>query len=151
MKFQYTLAECIERRSVLVPWSGCRLWLAACTRAGYGLFSFKGKLMYAHRAAWLVANGELPAGMLVCHRCDIPSCINPDHLFLGTCLDNSRDAVRKDRDAHGERHGNAVLTAEQVRAIRADQRSSRVTADEYGIASSTVRRIRRGVDWARVQ
>jgi hypothetical protein len=85
--------------------------------------------------------------MFVCHRCDVPACVNPDHLFLGTHLDNVRDAISKDRHARGEVNGHAKLTADDVRAIRADRRIQRVVAAEYGVARTVVSRIRSGTRW----
>lgn len=145
-----TPAERLERRSVLVPWSGCRIWLGAINPdTGYGVIGVGRKTPATHRVAWESVHGPIPLGMHVCHHCDVRPCINVTHLFLGTHADNMRDCWSKDRDAHGERHGNAVLTAVQVAAIRLDPRTSPHVAIDYGIASSTVRRIRRRVDWAR--
>lgn len=77
---------------------GCWEWAGASNGAGgYGSFSFLGRRFLAHRfAAWLTF-GDIPTGMLVCHQCDNPKCVRPEHLFLGTALDNARDAVAKGR------------------------------------------------------
>ena len=80
--------------------SPCWLWVAARLPDGYGNFSggykkFGTKI--ASRASWIMANGPVPGGLLVCHRCDQPLCVNHAHLFLGTALDNRRDAVAKGR------------------------------------------------------
>lgn len=78
---------------------GCWLWTASKNRQGYGYFRFDGKMMKAHRMAWLLVHGEIPEGMLVCHTCDNPSCVNPEHLWLGTNQDNQNDMNAKGR--HG--------------------------------------------------
>lgn len=84
-----------------VPYCGCWLWLGSGTQAGYGHFYFNGKVQLAHRASHEIFKSAIPLRMLVCHRCDTPSCVNPDHLFVGTHADNASDKFAKDR---GERN-----------------------------------------------
>lgn len=78
------------------------------------------------------------------HSCDNPPCVNPDHLSIGTKLDNNRDAISKGRNQHAEHHWNAKLTTEQTNAIRLDPRIGSVIAKEYGISQSAVSRIKTG-------
>jgi hypothetical protein len=66
------------------PESGCWLWTAALLKDGYGGFKVERKMLRAHRFAWERKHGPIPKGMVVCHKCDVPGCVNPDHLFLGT-------------------------------------------------------------------
>lgn len=75
----------------------CWLWLGVKDRKGYGRITLGTKNLKAHRVSFELANGRLDDGMLICHRCDNPSCVRPDHLFAGTASDNMRDAVRKGR------------------------------------------------------
>lgn len=82
----------------------CWLWKGTKTRLGYGQIGadaqpgiYRPAVLYAHRVAWELANGPIPTGLFVCHRCDTPGCVRPDHLFLGTQTDNMRDAAKKGR------------------------------------------------------
>lgn len=95
------------------PETGCLEWQKARDVHGYGRIGGQGKtVLYAHRVAWEMENGPIPGGMYVCHRCDNPACIRPEHLFLGTQLDNIRDMVAKGRT------GTTKLTDLQVQEIR---------------------------------
>ena len=101
---------------------GCWRWLDKPNSDGYGAFGWNvlGRQfrVKAHRYSWMLHIGPIPAGICVCHHCDIPACINPEHLFLGSCAENAKDRNSKNRQARGIHHGNALLTAETVRSIR---------------------------------
>lgn len=137
----------------------CWLWLGArigdCGRSQYGAFSMprvpvRGRKVsiprYAHRVAWELTHGPIPEGLNVCHRCDVPLCVNPGHLFVGTQLDNMRDAKRKGR-LHVQRRGRQVLNDSQIAEIVA-LRQSGVTllaiADRYGVSKGFVSMVARG-------
>lgn len=76
---------------------GCWVWTGKRSREGYGRFSLDGRLVNAHRWSWERAVGPIPNGLLVCHHCDNPPCVNPEHLFVGTIQDNTRDMLAKGR------------------------------------------------------
>lgn len=99
----------------------CWLWRGQLSSAGYGKIGSGGANsvnILSHRLSWEYANGSIPDGLCVLHKCDNPPCVNPDHLFLGTMTDNMADKVSKNRQQKGETSGSNLLTDDQVRAIR---------------------------------
>ena len=112
-----------------------------------------GKRMYAHRASFIAFNGPLAEGMFACHRCDTPCCVNPDHLFAGAPIDNSRDAVAKGRHPHGEKNGTHKLTASDVLSIRSllGAFSDAELGRRFKVSTTSVRSIRIGRTWKQLK
>jgi len=133
------------------PNSGCWLWEGRPQGSnGYGRMKVGGHSVPAHRYAYEIHKGQVPVGMQVCHRCDVPLCVNPDHLFLGTGRDNKQDCVAKDRHIYGARHSRAKLTDGAVKAILADRRKHYVIAIQYGVSSSLIGKIKSRKMWRHV-
>ena len=132
--------EMVEENCIPVPMSGCLLWLGGTDTQGYGMLWSEGKSWNAHRFMWFVVNGSIPRGMHVLHRCDVPLCVNPKHLWLGTHTDNMRDMHRKQRWAN-------KLTPDDVQSIRNCRGTQVAVAAKYGVSQSLVSRIRGGLRW----
>jgi hypothetical protein len=132
---------------------GCMIFTGFRNNRGYG-FIGQGRAglrsILAHRAAWEIARGHIAVGAHVLHTCDNPSCVNPNHLELGTAAESMRQKVARGRQPRGSRVHNSKLTAAKVRAIRADPRSRSVIGREYGISGSTVGEIKRREIWKHV-
>ena len=133
--------------------NGCLLWTGATNEKGYGQTTVGRRRYYVHRLAWEFHNRvPIPAGWVVMHICDEPSCANPKHLKIGTQLDNMRDASLKGRTTGGERSAQAKLTWEQVRIIRARYargESQGVLAREFGVSRQNIGRIVNEQGWRR--
>lgn len=156
----------------------CWLWRGS-RGVRYGRITIDGRFVQAHRAAWSLAYGGIPSGQLVCHHCDNPLCVNPEHLFIGTQQDNMRDCAAKGRNgsqaspeklargrrhglqkhperaARGEAHGHTCLSEQQVREIRSQWFTGKFTmtaiAAVYGVSRKTVSHIVHGITWSHVR
>ena len=143
--------------------NGCWIWTGGLTRYDlsrihqlrYGLFFLNERdrlVVRAHRWSWEHTHGPIPENMFVLHTCDNPPCVRPDHLFLGTPLDNMRDMIAKGRQQHpaGEHHQRAKVTWEQVHEMRRRRAGGELVgslAREYGLEESTASRLLRGLTW----
>lgn len=142
-----TVGEHIDARTMTIPESGCWLWTGGANDMGYGSLGIGGKKLYAHRASYEWFHGAIPKGMEVCHKCDVPLCVNPDHLFLGTHKENMSDSARKGRAKQPRFRSDhtaprSILSEEQVRMIRGDPRSNAELARATGIPSHVIQRVR---------
>jgi hypothetical protein len=151
----------IERvldKVVRIPFSGCWIFTGAANEFGYGIVGTGGRGMpndRAHRITYKHFHGEIPSGMFVCHECDVPSCCNPSHLFLGTNQDNVDDMVKKGRNSKpprnphvvGSAHPKSMFTEDQIRSMRAEHSAGKSMyriAKETGAAQVTIQRIIHG-------
>lgn len=137
---------------------GCWLWTGWTLNSGYGEIMINAKKITVHRLSYKLANGPIPNGMFVCHKCDVPLCVNPEHLFLGDNKANRQDAVSKRRHPFGENIHWAKLTEEKVLEIRAQYRkgkrghphykdNSEELAVKYGVKPSTIKHVGARRSW----
>lgn len=135
----------LQERVVRIPFAGCWVWTQSeCLRGGYGQV---GHGTYgtnkAHRLSYAAFHGDC-TGYWVCHTCDNPACINPDHLFLGDAMDNHQDMVRKGRGNYARiAKRMRKLKPQQVREIRVSPLSQVALGSLYGVSSGTIGQIRR--------
>ena len=140
----------------VVKSDGCWRWAGSLATAGYGRINLGGGVrVLAHRHSYELHFGELPDGLFVCHRCDNRACVNPAHLFLGTCADNNADAAAKGRlrGQPGEANCRAKLTPDDVRRIRQRKAGGERAADlaqEYGVTPAAVYHLVRRLTWGHV-
>jgi len=130
---------------------GCWVWQGNKKPSGYGYINHNGKKEHTHRLMWELNNYMVPKGMSVCHVCDNPSCINPNHLFLGTAQDNATDKVNKDRQLKHETHPAAKLTKKQVNRIKlllkCNKYFHREIAEHFSVCAGTISAISRSEIW----
>lgn len=132
----------------------CWLWTGMKNEKGYGEIRIKYRTVFAHRLSFALHFGETPEGLCVLHRCDQPSCVRPDHLFLGTRKQNRADCLSKNRHSKGENSGVSKLTSQQILEIRALRlKNVRIVeiAKKFGIGNSQVSRIAKRTTWTHLK
>jgi HNH endonuclease len=165
--------EDIDAKVAIVPETGCWLWTGGWNNQGYGVLGSRNKKYLSHRVSYECRFGAIPDGLNVLHKCDTPTCCNPDHLFLGTHAENMRDCAIKGRAgpvrkpenllrgarwalAHpessvmGTSHPLHKLDEDKIRRIRVDTRKKRVIAEEYGVSSKLIVNIQQRRTWKHV-
>ena len=143
---------CTDKCKILfnvVNVNGCWIWQRSKDKDGYGYIKAKGirSAYKAHRLSYKIFNGEITDGLFVCHKCDNPSCCNPEHLFLGTAQENKHDSIIKDRHATGSRCHKSKITKEQAIYILKSSLSAPKLASEYGIHRNSIYALRSGKTW----
>ena len=148
----------------------CLIFTGCRDDCGYGRITRDGRLVRIHREVWIKNNGAIPEGKEICHTCDNPACINPDHLWAGTHLENMQDRSAKGRQARlfgnthtrgksinrGSKHGRSKFTEEQVKAIKSSLSVNKTwgnviaLAAEYGVSRTAINHIRAGTRWSHV-
>ena len=145
-----------EDKFIPEPNSGCWLWTASVNQDGYGNFGIGSRAdktqfsAKAHRIAHELYVGPIPAGLSVLHRCDIPSCVNPNHLFLGTQADNVHDMEKKGRGRHlrGAAHGRVKLSESDVRYIRNSDKRNVDLARMFNVTKTHIGYIKNRKAWS---
>lgn len=145
----------VDKNGPIHPTCGqCWSWTGGLSKRGYGQFMVGRRGLRSHRYSYTLHVGRIPNGLSVLHKCDNRSCVNPDHLFVGTTLDNQRDKVLKCRQAKGETNGSSKLTEAQALEIKARYKresyrvsNSRELAKEYGVCRATIVAIGTGQVW----
>ena len=123
-----------EDKCMPEPMSGCWLWIAGFLHNDYGSFFYEGRNQKASRVAWKIYRGPIPEGLCVLHKCDIRSCVNPDHLWLGTVADNNADTRRKGRAVFmpGDYRGHVKVTDKQIDRLRYLRATTDITLEDLG-------------------
>lgn len=136
--------------------NGCIKWTGCKDKKGYGQIGKGGGYeghYFAHRVAWELKNGSIPNGLFCCHKCDNPSCVNSEHLFLGTVDDNAKDCVCKGRCHPGEKTFGAKLNEKSVREIKelCKTECQALIAKKFNVSCSTICLIKSGKIWKHIK
>lgn len=132
---------------------GCWEWVG-CKMKGYGMMNVNGIPKLASRLSWEIHYGPIPANKMVLHKCDNPSCSNPEHLYIGDQFDNMADMWNRGRanpgHVYGSKHGNSKLTDEDAKLIRHSTQKTRELADQFGVSMTTIQYVRSGKSWKHI-
>ena len=145
-----TLEDRFDEKYTPCPVRGCWMWEGSVSGNGYGQIGENYKVFSSHRISYELHVGPIPAGMFVLHKCDVKTCVNPEHLFLGTQADNVADMKNKGRCNKGEDRPQAKLTEANVIAIRADTRPQRKIAEEYEVDQALIWKVKHRKAWSHV-
>lgn len=149
-----TLKERFLEKCEAIPIAGCWLWMGQVRPNGYGYIvetnNQQQRKVSAHRLAYEMFVGEIPTGVIVCHRCDVRCCVNPDHLFAGSVLDNINDKLKKGRQPRGVEINTAKITPKQAVEIFESTEETAALMARYGVGRCAVRYIKRGMSWGHV-
>lgn len=151
-KYEKTLDERLGEKVELIPFSTCHWWTGSLNHNGYGQIKANGVNTRAHRVAYRLFVGPIPIGLQILHSCDNRSCVNPDHLFIGTNADNNRDMCKKGRQPKGEGHGSAKLSESEVKKIRSmyGDQSCTELAIIFGVSRPSISKIVNRQVWVHI-
>jgi len=147
------ILERFEEKVLAENDNGCTIYTGAKYHGGHGAFYMDGKQVHAHRVAYELYVGEIPKDMCVCHKCDVPSCVNPDHLFLGTQADNMQDKLNKGRQLKGSDIKSSKLDESLVSSIKRRLREGARQIDlvrELGVSKQIISSIAVNRTWRHV-
>jgi len=133
--------------------TGCLEWTGRTVRGGYGAITIKRKTVMAHRFWFVKCGGVIPDGMVLCHTCDNPKCVEPGHLFVASQAENMADMVRKKRQARGTLNSKAKLTESDVVEIRKAYKNGEIQARlaaQYNVHQTTISLIIKGKNWKHI-
>lgn len=157
LRFSDTIEERFWKQVVIVPYdNGCWLWSGHTNQKGYGQIgrgaAGAGEIK-AHALSWIIHYGRIPEGKCVLHRCDNPPCVNPNHLWIGTRLDNNRDSVSKGRNQRGEKHRFSKFTNQDINDIRSlwPQMNQADLARRYNVNWSAIWKIVHKKTWKHIE
>jgi DNA-binding XRE family transcriptional regulator len=145
--------ERIEEKVLRIPEAGCWVWMGSTQVRGYGEISSNNRKLLAHRASYEAFVGKIPKGIYVCHACDNVSCVNPNHLFLGTQKQNLQDMANKGRSTRGVKNPMAKLDNYAVKEIREGIKTGHTDsnlAKAWMVCRQTINKIRNGKVWNHV-
>lgn len=149
------ISEAFHARYIINAVTGCWMWIGDRDKDGYGQWQIakipRRIRLKAHRIAWELFNGQIPDRMEVCHHCDNPPCVNPDHLFLGPHSANMLDRNRKGRHAHGERQGSSRLLDADIIAIRQSTDTLVALSTRYKVSFQTISDIKNRKLWKHIE
>jgi HNH endonuclease len=138
--------NCIE----IITETGCWIWLRSLNNSGYAIVNESRKIIPMHRWSYERFKGKIPENMCVCHSCDIRSCVNPNHLWLGSWQDNINDKVNKNRQAKGEKAPKAKLTSEMVLEIYKSKAPIKLLMKKYNMSKRSIVGIRHKESWKHI-
>lgn len=174
INMSHSILERLIKKSSVPDENGCINWKGGLSKKGYGVIGIGSRIdnsrktVYVHRISFELHKGSIPEGMLICHTCDNPKCVNPEHLFIGTPKDNIQDMINKNREANKqgivpknfikqvEKVKNGMLSklnVDQVKEIKKSLISGinyRIIANQYNVSASCIADIKRKATWINI-